>query len=149
MTEEPRLPTSCLARELLRAEACGGGPACAPDACRAVLDRLYDELETLIGRGAYHALLIRALALAGKDHPSLRRLDARRASAPGLEGLEENLRAVEPEDPEAVAKALVKEFLELLVRILGPRLTRTIVRSGWPEAKRLRPDRPDGSIADD
>lgn len=133
MKEEPRLRAPSLAREMLRDERGDPRTGCPSVACRAVLDRLYRELETLIGRGAYHALLIRALALAARDHPSLRRIDARRVSPPGLEGLEENLRAVEPDDPEAAVLDLVTEFLELLARILGPRLTRTIVRSGWPD----------------
>lgn len=137
MSREAQLRTSSLARELLRAERRSGGSGGPVDACRAVLDRLYGELETLIGRGSFHAVLIRAIALAGKQHPSLRRIEARRGSAPGLADLEKDLREVEPGDPEAMTRALVREFLELLVRILGPDLTRAILRSAWPEIGRV------------
>lgn len=106
-----------------------------------MLAGLYEELRTLIGPGGYHALLVRALALASKDHPVLRRVGAERGSLPSLSGLPQGSGTADSAQAEDALLTLTAELLELLCRNIGVELTHTLLHRGWPEAIEAPSDR--------
>jgi len=93
-------------------------------------DRLRPYLATLMGKGGFRALLLRALALASEDVLWLRAVQVRAdGSVEGLEALPT------PPDPIELLEGrvvLLAQLLGLLVAFIGPGLTSRLVGETWP-----------------
>jgi len=124
--------TRDLAARLIACEA-KGNPSSVPHppAVFHVCERLRPQLAVLMGKGGFHAVLSRALAVAGAEVGWLR---AVKVNADGvLEGWEP---AEGPEDADETTEAgalLVAQLLGLLVAFIGDNLTLRLVREVWPE----------------
>ena len=95
-----------------------------------ICEKLRPDLVTLVGRAGYHALISRALALAGAEAAWLRIVQVKTDGT--LEG-PENLM---PGDPKQVLEGcvvLVAQLLGLLVAFIGENLTLRLVREVWPK----------------
>ena len=95
-----------------------------------VCDKLGPQLATLMGRGGYHALLSRALALSRKDADWLRTV---LLAEPGsLEIADDVLKKVDAQELDAGSTLLVAELLGLLAAFIGDTLTLRLMRDVWP-----------------
>lgn len=97
-------------------------------------ERLRTSLATVIGDNGVHVLLVRSLAIAGKEHPALRVL------APKAGDHEDWNRTLTvalgklPRDEIVVhGVALYATFLALLTSFIGRPLTARILQTAWPE----------------
>lgn len=104
-----------------------------------LLDRLCEELGSVIGSLGVRALVLRAVALGRPRFPFLD--GAGLGAVPPTESMGEPFRVcLEPEDPEVVTDAALTVFaavVDLLVTAIGERLAWRLLRDVWPEA--LRP----------
>ena len=105
-----------------------------PAASFPVCEKLRPHLATLMGSTGFRALLLRALARAEEEVPSLRavQVDAN-GSLAGFDKLE--MQAA----PDKLAMArvvLVAQLLGLLAAFIGEDLTLRIVRDVWPQLAR-------------
>ena len=119
------------ARRLIAHDAREAGAPGAPQGALPVLEKLRPHLTTLLGNGGYRALVLRSLALATAEIPSLQ---AARVAADGrlegFDGLEAGL------DPEGAAEGqviVVARLIGLLVAFIGEKLTLQLVREVWPK----------------
>lgn len=95
-----------------------------------VCEKMGPQLGTLMGRGGYHALISRALALARKDVDWLRTAIL---AEPGSLGIaDDDLQKVDAHELAAGSTVLVAELLGLLVAFIGDNLTLRLVRDVWP-----------------
>lgn len=96
-----------------------------------VCEKLRPHLATLMGSTGFHALLMRALAVANTKDPWLRMVQVRvDGSLEGLDGVGA------PADPAAMTEGsvvLVAQLLALLVAFIGENLTLRMVREVWPQ----------------
>ena len=116
---------------LIAHDAQEAGASGAPFAAFPVPEKLRPHLTTLMGNGGYRALLLRSLALATAEVPSLQAThvaaDGRLA---GSDGLESGI------DQEAIAEGrviVVAQLIGLLVAFIGEKLTLQLVREVWPK----------------
>src|SRR6266576_2609483 len=101
-----------------------------PAACR-VSEKLRPHLATLMGNVGFHALLLRALALANPEVPWLRTVQV---TADGsLEGFDEIERQVDADEIFEGCVVLAAQLLGLLVVLIGEGLTLRLVREAWPK----------------
>ena len=117
-------------RRLLAYESTPGSFASAPDsAASRVCEKLRGPLGKLMGVSAYHSLVSRAVALAGREAPWLLAL---RIKADGsLEGFDKP--GAKP-DSHAVAEGevlLLSHLLGLLVILIGLSLTQWLLHDTW------------------
>ncbi|MDP2241767.1 MAG: hypothetical protein Q8K18_16635 [Burkholderiales bacterium] len=102
-----------------------------PAAAFPVCEKLRPHLVTLMGNTGFRALLLRALARAEADVPSLRAMQVKAdGSLAGLDKLEVQA------DSEELAKGsvvLVAQLLGLLVAFIGETLMLRIVCDVWPK----------------
>lgn len=91
------------------------------------------NLATFMGNAGYRALLSRALALAKAEVPWLGALHVNAAGA--LEGVEEHLAQLDPEEWFEGRVVLLAQVLGLLVAFIGENLTFRLVREAWPKAR--------------
>lgn len=122
-----------LARQLL-----AGNPALVEssngDADQAVraCEKLRVPLTRLAGVMGFSSLLSRALALATRQAPTLKRL---RVEADGsLVEVNEIRRELDAEEARHGSAVLVAELLRLLITLIGEPLTLSLVREAWPDA---------------
>jgi hypothetical protein len=95
-----------------------------------VCEKLRPHLATLVGKGGFHALFARALALASAEVPWLRAL---RVDADGsLQGLDELPAHVDAKQILEGKVVLAAQLLGLLVAFIGENLTVRLVREVWP-----------------
>jgi hypothetical protein len=86
-------------------------------------------LAALMGKGGFHAVLSRALAVAG---PQARWLRVVKVNADGvLEGWDQGRE--DAEEPTEAGAPLVAQLLGLLVAFIGDNLTLRLVREVWPK----------------
>lgn len=118
----PSPAAEALADRLIAA-ACAphaGGPARGErDACEHALDQLSERLARWFGAFGYHALLVRALAHARREHPALAAVTAGEPHAPALGGLDDAARAHGTEATAAGARAVLTAVLAVLGRVIG------------------------------
>jgi hypothetical protein len=96
-----------------------------------VAAKLRSHLTTWMGHGGFHALLLRALALAVAEASWLR---AVRVTADGsLEGLEELHARLDPNEFFKGGVVLLAQLFGLLVAFIGENLTLRLVREVWPK----------------
>lgn len=96
-----------------------------------VLDRLRPVLGTLMGKGGFRALLLRALALANAEVGWLRDVEVTGdGDLAGLAELQAKLGAAEFLKARII---LVAELLGLLVAFIGPSLTSRLLLEIWPK----------------
>lgn len=101
-----------------------------PAAC-LVGEKLRPHLAILMGNVGFRALLSRALALANTDVAWLR---AVQVNADGsLEGLDELVTQVDPDEIFEGCVVLLAQLLGLLVAFIGENLTLRLVREVWPK----------------
>jgi hypothetical protein len=94
-------------------------------------EKLRLNLLPLMGRGGYHALLSRAVALAQAEVPLLH---AVRVKADGtLETIEEH--QAQGDELFEGRLVLLAQLLGLLVAFIGNKVTLSLVREVWPKAK--------------
>lgn len=96
-----------------------------------VCEKLRPYLATLMGKVGFHALLSRALAVAGADDASLRSWKVNPDGSLGRSG--ESGAPVDSENRAAASAALVSQLLTLLVAFIGENLTVRVVRELWPK----------------
>jgi hypothetical protein len=121
-----------LAARLIACEA-NGNPSSVPNppAVFHVCERLRPHLAALMGKGGFHAVLSRALAVAGAE---VRWLRVVKVNADGvLEGWEQAEKQVDAEEPTEAGALLVAHLLGLLVAFIGDNLTLRLVRDVWPK----------------
>ncbi|MBC7980642.1 MAG: hypothetical protein H7Y36_08790 [Armatimonadetes bacterium] len=95
-----------------------------------VSEKLRPRLTTLMGKFGFHALLSRALALAGKEVPWLR---AFQVNAEGsLESLDKLEGSVHPDEIFEGRVVLIAQLLGLLEAFVGEKLTLNLLREEWP-----------------
>lgn len=95
-----------------------------------ICEKLRPQLAMLMGRGGYHALISRALALSGRDVDWLRKVSLTEASV--LRIAAEEINALDTRDVAIGSQALVSELLGLLAAFIGDSLTLRLVREVWP-----------------
>ena len=84
-----------------------------------------------IGIGSFHALLSRALALAGAEVPALRALQPRAdCSSAGFKELEAKLDSLAIDEGQVV---FVAQLLGLLMTFIGGALTLRLLANIWPK----------------
>ena len=128
-----------LVRRLLHHEADGArDPEALAAAVNRVCRKLSGELETLVGRGGFAALLGRALNLAKREFAFLADVRLHVDGPIELEGLPEALRERGPAQAEAASLALLGNLVALLVNLVGEDLGLRPVMNVWsnvlPEA---------------
>ena len=100
------------------------------DVAQHVMRRLYQELAKLLGPAGFDALLRRSLVLARRAHPALAGVSV--SSGGILVGLDNTPR--EGAALQEGAIAIVAQFIELLVVLIGEDLGMLLVRDIWPLA---------------
>lgn len=96
-----------------------------------VCEKLRPHLANLMGNTGFRALLLRALARAEADVPSLRAMQVKAdGSLAGLDKLEVQ---ASPEELAEGSVVLVAQLLGLLVAFIGETLTLRLVREVWPK----------------
>ena len=101
-----------------------------PAAC-LVSEKLRPHLATLMGNGGFRALLSRSLALAHTDAPWLRAVQVKADGS--LEGWDEPVAQVDPDEIFEGCVVLLAHLLGLLVAFIGENLTLHLVREVWPK----------------
>jgi len=133
-TTAPKLKQ--FARRLLDYEAASGKPADAQETpAFRVCGKLRGPLGKLMGVGGFRSLLSRALVLAGAEVPWLRELQIQADGS-----LEEPKEFEVKLDRPAITEGevvLVSQLLGLLVTLIGPALTVSLLRDIWPELEEL------------
>jgi hypothetical protein len=122
----PRPSVARFVNEVVRAELVRGGAH--SDVVQRIVLRLHQELSKLIGPAGFDVLLARALVLAQRAHPSLTGVTT--GSSGTLAGLDHPARG-DGGQAEA-ATAIVSEFVELLVTLVGEDLAMRLVRDSLP-----------------
>ncbi len=115
---------------IARAERGRTGTANDGEVALRILARLHRELGKLVGAAGFDALLARSLVLARRAHPVLEGVAL--AAGGKLTGLDAG-----PRDGaalEAGTLAIVSQFLELLVVLVGESLAMRLVGNVWPAA---------------
>lgn len=121
-----------LAARLIAHEA-KGNPSSAPNppAVFHVCERLRPHLAALMGKGGFHAVLSRALAVAGAEAQWFRTV---KVNADGvLEGWNKAEGQEDGEKPTVAGALLVAQLLGLLVAFIGDNLTLRLLREVWPK----------------
>jgi len=118
-------------RRLLDSEAAQGKPGDAPETVAfRVCEKLRGPLGKLMGRGGFRSLLTRALVLASAEVPWLRTL---KIEADGsLEGFHDAKGKVDSAVRAEGEVVLVAKLLGLLVTLIGPALTASLLKEIWP-----------------
>lgn len=117
---EPRSSVLRLATSLVEAELSRKASAWH------VTERLHARLARMVGTNGFDVLLARALVLAKKTHPALTSF----VTAPGgkVDGLASAEPVTDPAGLERAAVAVVANFVELLVVLIGEDLTMRLLR---------------------
>jgi hypothetical protein len=98
-----------------------------------VIEKLRPQLANLMGNGGFRALLARALALAGAE---VSWLNAVRANADGtFDGLEALQSQTDPAEFLEGKIVVLAHLIGLLVALIGPNLTATVVADIWPKLR--------------
>lgn len=119
-------------RRLLAHDAVSRKPANANDfGGYRVCEKLNGPARKLIGVGAFHSLMSRALALASAEVPSLRALQVMPDGSLG--GVDELARKLDSHGLAEGEVVLVSYLLGLLVTFLGAGLTLPMLRDLWPK----------------
>ena len=103
-------------------------------------EKLRPHLATLMGNIGFKALVSRVLVLGVADVPWLRAVHVKTDGS--LEGFEELVAQVDPEEFLEGCVVLLSHLLGLLVAFIGEELMLRLVREAWPE---LSPDNVDFS----
>ncbi len=101
-----------------------------PVAAFPVCEKLCPHLVTLVGNNGFHALISRALALAGAEVAWLRTVRVKADGA--LEEPNPHVR-VDPKRIHEGGVVLIAQLLGLLVAFIGEDLTLRLVREVWPK----------------
>ena len=101
-----------------------------PPATFFVGEKLRPQLVTLLGNVGFHALLSRALALAGAEVPWLRAVQVKADGS--WEGLDELKVKINPEEMAEGRLVLLAQLLGLLAAFIGEILTLQLVLEEWP-----------------
>jgi hypothetical protein len=117
-------------RFIARVEGENGSVTITP-AAFLLPEKLRLHLVTLMGIGGFHALLSRALALAGKEVPWLSAVQARPDGSLG--GLKDISTPPGPEDYLEGRVVLLAQMFGLLVAFVGEELTLRLLREVWPK----------------
>lgn len=112
----------------------GAIEAVAQRACQ----KLYTRLASLITMAGTQAFLDRALHMARAEFPSLDGLRAGSSPDTCLDGIDEALRGLGPEEAREVLVSVFANLIELLVTFIGEHLTLHVVRDIWPDAPLAR-----------
>lgn len=96
-----------------------------------ICEKLRPHLATLMGNGGFRALLSRALVLAKAEVPWLRTVHVEADGS--LEGLEQPLARLDPDEFIKGNVCLLAQLLGLLVAFIGESLTLGLVRDVWPK----------------
>lgn len=119
------------AGRLIAHEAREAGTQGTPREVFPVVEKLRPHLTTLMGNGGYRALLLRSLALATSEIPTMQ---AARVAADGrLEGFDGLQAGLDHEGAAEGRVIVVSRLIELLVTFIGEKLTLQMVREIWPK----------------
>ena len=106
-------------------------PGINPPPVFLVCEKLGPQMATLMGRGGYSALLLRALALSRPDVDWLRSVNVTQGGHLGI--AEDVLKTVGAKELTDGSTVLVAELLGLLVAFIGDNLTLRLLRDVWPD----------------
>ena len=96
-----------------------------------VCQKLRPQLITLMGKGGFHALMTRAIALAKPEVPWL---SAARVNENGtVEGWNDSDKHVDAENLALGSMIFLAQLLGLIVAFIGPHLTLQIANEVWPD----------------
>ena len=124
-----------LALWLLRREASDGdGPDTTRTAAERSCQKLCVRLASLVTAAGCQSLLARAIHLAAAEAPFLRGVRAGVVPGACLEGVQESIRGVTPEQTQAGLVAVVAHLIGLLALFVGDDVTERLVRDVWPDA---------------
>ncbi|OPY66323.1 MAG: hypothetical protein A4E57_02858 [Syntrophorhabdaceae bacterium PtaU1.Bin034] len=96
-----------------------------------VCEKLRKSLSTLAGAAGYRSLISRALTLAQKEAPSLRRMHVKEDGTLEFSIAQEPQQDADERQREGVV--LVAHLLGLLASFIGLALTLRLVRDVWPD----------------
>ena len=96
-------------------------------------DKLRPIMATLMGTRSYHALLSRALVLAQAEVPWLHAVQVKANGT--LETVEEHHAELDPAALVEGRVVVIAQLLGLMVAFIGDKLTLSLVREVWPNAK--------------
>ncbi len=95
-----------------------------------ILVRLCQQLGKLVGQGGFDVLFARALVLSRRGHPVLDGVTAGPGGTlVGLAGASNDQIVL-----GAAGMAIIAQFIELLIMLIGEDLGRRLVGDVWPEA---------------
>lgn len=120
-----------LAERLITLETSGNKLETKNSVSFHVCETLRPYLATLMGRGGFRALLLRALALAKLEVAWLRTVQVKADGT--LEQVDELEGQVSAEEMTEGCTILLTELLGLLVAFIGEDLTLRMVRDVWPK----------------
>ena len=121
-----------LARRILACEADKGDHPQVHAVSRAV-EKLHPYLTKYVGVAGFHALLVRALAMAKAQIPWLASLQVKADGT--LEGFDAAAQMRDADDAGKGGLALLTELLGLLVTFLGEAITLHMVQEVWSGAR--------------
>ena len=127
--ERPSLETFAGLLITHEAQSRQAGGSEAPDAFQ-IFEKLRAPLATLMGSTGYHALLSRALMVAGREAPWVGNVQVK---AGGTLALRAAAAPATPQDVAAGSTVLVLTLFGLLVAFIGEQLTLRLVREVWPD----------------
>jgi len=132
-----------LARRLLAQEVgARPGPLAWAEAAERACEKLRQRIALLVGPAGFHALLARALQLAGAEFPFLQGVRAELGAVgaqhaapllPLLPGLRDAVAGRDGAEAGAALGAVLAHFIWLLVTFIGADLGLRLVRDVWPE----------------
>ena len=126
----PRPSVARFARGIVRAEAARGGAGDDGEIAQRVLTRLHQELGKLIGPAGLDVLLARSVVLARRAHPVLVGVTA----GPGGKLAHTDDVARDRIGLQEGSVAIISQFIELLVMLIGEDLGFRLVGDIWPAA---------------
>ncbi len=125
-----------LARRLFAHEAARRGePGGSAETMARACQRLYQRLNPLIGTGGLHALLIRALHLAGAEYPWLDAVKVEEHPGCSLKGLSEAAEGRGTAETSEGFSAMIANIIWLLVTFIGEDIILSLVYEAWPEIR--------------
>ena len=127
---EPRPSVTRFVKAVVRAELARAGGSHDADVAARIMTQLCQALGKLIGPAGIDVLIARALVLARRGHPVLAGVTAGPGGTlTGLDDAASNRVAL-----QEAAMAIISQFIELLVTLIGEDLALRLVGDVWPAA---------------
>jgi hypothetical protein len=122
-----------LAKSLIAQETPGNSARESALAAIHVVEKLRPHLANLMGKGGFRALVARAIALATAEFPWLNAVRVKPGGT--LDGLEAPPAQIDPAEFLDGKVAVLAHLIGLLVALIGPNLTATLMADIWPKLR--------------